>query len=123
MILKIKRQNRIAARWLLYSSDRIAEINSRIKYYELHDPGRVTRARNWSVLISDLCDRLPQEYLIVIIVRRELRGEWKMDGWMEKALARYQALAGKEISRRTFQRRWQEVIEAAAREALERRLF
>lgn len=123
MILKIKKQNRITARWLLYAGDRIAEINSRIGWYEETNPAKVTRARKWSMLISDMCDKLPQEHLIVIIVRRELRQERKMDGWMDKALERFRSLSGKEITRWKFRRIWQEAVEATAREALERRLL
>lgn len=123
MIHKVEIQNRKVSKWLLHSADRLAEIEQRPKWYELNHPEKLARTRKWALLVRDMAEKLPAEHILVIQIRREFRTERKMDGWMGRALDRYKTVTGKEISRRTFQRRWHEAIEATAREALERKLL
>jgi hypothetical protein len=123
MIPKIAQQNRKAIGWMLHSSDRIVEIEKRIKFYEQYHPNKISRARKWSVLISDLTEKLPQEHLIVMIIRREYRHSRKSDGWRISAVAKYKEMTGKTIHPKTFGRLWSECVESVVREALERKLL
>ena len=117
MITKCTQQDRKASGWLLHSSERMAEAACR------NDQKRLARARRWQGLIIDVQNMLPVEYMVVLSIRRYYRGAVQNENWMDEALDRYRRMSGEEISRRTFQRRWNEIVNLTAREALERKLL